>query len=120
MRHELDFNSPSLVFIRHGDTNYKGEGFDLTTRGIMQVRECARRLEPIVHNYGKYRVYSSPAARAQSTAEVFLRETGIKDLVDIQICHELAPLKIKDSQVSISPLTMPVSTPVPNPEQANW
>ncbi len=95
---------PSAViahFIRHGDTLYKGTGFDLTPTGVKQIEQTATAIASTLNpDSGVVTIWSSPAPRALSSAEVVkkvLAKNGIKS-AQIEVVNELRPFDLKDKR----------------------
>lgn len=84
-----------IIFIRHGESKYLGEGFDLTKNGENQIEETARQLKEHLALFDCIWVVSSPSARAISSSEVFLNETSLRK-TDIHISYPIRPFEIKD------------------------
>lgn len=66
-----------FIFIRHGESEYMETGLDLTKDGVNQAQDTARALKRYLSHFDKLKVIVSPAARAQSTASLFVQETNI-------------------------------------------
>lgn len=74
-----------LFLIRHGETDWNSEGriqghtdTPLNARGILQAQQLAARLAGEQIDA----LYTSPLARARTTAEIIARQTGIAAICD--------------------------------------
>lgn len=92
---EIDCQRPAFVFIRHGESRYTNEFPDITETGVQQLQQTAFNLENIVSSYRRLLVFSSPAIRAQGSANVFLESLRLKNQ-EIKIQEELSPFAIYD------------------------
>jgi broad specificity phosphatase PhoE len=75
-------NNVVVDFLRHGESEYKNEGKDLTTKGELQITESAKKIVESIDPQGDIVVlWSSPAPRAQGSEEIIkelLLEKGVK------------------------------------------
>ena len=69
-----------MIFIRHGESDYTGEGLDITDKGIEQVRETARTLKDYLQRFDCLMILSSTTPRATGSAKVFMGEIGQLDI----------------------------------------
>lgn len=66
-----------IIFIRHGDSKYTGNGSDLTSLGIEQVANTAKNLEVYLKNFDSVIIVASPASRAKLSSKVFVEKSQI-------------------------------------------
>lgn len=86
-----------LILVRHGESVWNEEGKvqgtsnpDLSKRGIQQAEMLAAKLNRIGKINPQSIVYSSPLARAHSTALIIAREHGLP----INICHDIREIQL--------------------------
>lgn len=87
---------PEIIVIRHGESEYKESGLDLTDMGIAQVLETAEALRGHLADFESVTAVSSPASRAVSTARLFLKTTGIDHEDDLRLNNKIRSVEIKD------------------------
>lgn len=95
-----------LILIRHGDPDYLHD--DLTRAGVAEAKALNKRVRKWAE-HGPFNAYVSPLGRAQRTAELALKHTGITPatlpwleefrgrLPDGEICWDLPPQLYADT-----------------------
>ena len=90
-------------FIRHGETEYKNHGLDLTTRGVKQVAESAKKIaESIDKEKDIVIIWNSPATRAQGSGRI-LRQVLREHDIEIHSVSEIRLMRncdVKDEEYS--------------------
>lgn len=84
-----------IIFIRHGESKYTGNGSDLTTRGVEQIADTARRFKDYLTNFDSVIVIASPAPRAKTSSEVFVEHSGVSPKVT-RGSESIRPFDMKD------------------------
>lgn len=84
-----------IIVIRHGESDYSGQGMDLTVEGVSQVQETAKKLEDYIKKFDCVFVVSSPTSRATGSARVFEGEINLKPDVS-KISRAVGSVDIKD------------------------
>lgn len=87
--------SSQIIFIRHGESMYSEQGYDLTDIGIEQVRKTARSLKDHVNKFDSVLIVCSPANRAKGSMFVYWEESGVKPN-KVKTLKDIRPLDIKD------------------------
>ncbi|HEY9080416.1 histidine phosphatase family protein [Magnetovibrio sp.] len=75
---------PSIVLLRHGETQWNREGryqgqhdSPLTLNGIGQIRAIAETLRPVIEELGRCQLWSSPLARTRQSVSIFCEQLGL-------------------------------------------
>ncbi|MBI2637905.1 MAG: histidine phosphatase family protein, partial [Candidatus Sungbacteria bacterium] len=89
----LDRIIGKVTIMRHGQTEYTEEYPDLTELGKEQIAESARKIKGGIGPEDDVLVVSSPAVRAQGSADIVRGELGIEEK---RILKSLRPIKAND------------------------
>jgi len=100
---EPQHNIVIVDFIRHGETEYKNNGLDLTTRGVKQVAESVRKIAGSIDK-GKdvVVIWNSPAARAQGSGRI-LKQILLENDIETHSVSEIRLMRncdVKDEEYS--------------------
>ncbi|MCH7883286.1 histidine phosphatase family protein [Patescibacteria group bacterium] len=88
-----------VTIFRHGETKYTEQYPDLTEIGKQQLEEGGEELkEEIDRSKEEIWISSSPAARAQGSADILAKELGIKDK---RIAKALRGVEIRDREEAL-------------------
>ncbi|MFS8131022.1 MAG: phosphoglycerate mutase family protein [Candidatus Dojkabacteria bacterium] len=83
-----------VLLVRHGKTKYTQEGLDITEEGIEETRKTAREMKDYLEGFDEIIVVSSPTARTQGTAKIFLEELGMN--ANVKLLRSIRTVDIYD------------------------
>jgi broad specificity phosphatase PhoE len=72
----------TLLFLRHGKTNYSGQFPDLTEEGKQEIGKAAEYIAEIVGQKTYVEIVSSPLPRALGTADIIAKRLGQHHVVE--------------------------------------